>query len=621
MATIPGRLRVVKEVQAATVGDQVANPPAGSLTIFSNQNDVFYKRTSAGVVTPLIPYANLPSLVDDFGADPTGSVDIAAAVTAANASGLTAVWVPEGTYMCATAGPNIITSHLRFIGANRKDTIFKTNHASNTAFQFRNWGGGFENIGVDTLVARTGGYFADFPSAAQAGAGAGALYCYMRHCDIYNQFIAMHSGDHEQFFDDIEVRWPGLSLSGQGGFLLDGTAAANDKRLFNILMQGNDTAGQFGIRCTQAASLVMGGRNDLIDAGNALDLTPGNGESIPSIYVSNTFFDNSRIGVNIAPTGTGAVLRSKFVESWMSSNSIAGVRLNSANIAGVDFIGCDIFGNAIGIEALAAQDWSVSRSRIAGNTTAGIRATAATTHNFDVSDNRFGTIASPQFGVNAIGVDVLAGTYGKYLVTGNSGLETDTIGIQDLGVIGPTGFKNVADNPGLLCRGYTLPALSSAGAALLANNGRGAVTSGTAKTFMMTFRIPARAVQPGQTFRLRAFGVTSGAGVPTWEVAVGSAGTTADTTNLATVQGAQAANVRQVFEALVQVINLSGASNVIVNGVVMGGITAAGVWVNETVAAEVVASITTTGVWFITLSVTCGTTGTLTIQQASLEVL
>jgi len=390
----------------------------------------------------------LPNFVTDYGADPTGATDIAAAVTAAVAAGVSRVFVPAGTYKCATTGTHVITTHLVFQGAGRKDTIFKTNHATNTAFQWRNWGGGFTNCGFDTLVARTGGYCVDFPNSTQAGGGSGSLYGFMRECDIYAQYVAIHSGDHEHLFDDIEIRYPGLTLTGQGGILVDGAAVANDKRISNLLIQGGNTAGQFGVQVTQCASLTFTGRNDIINAANALDIIPGNGQSVPSIYASNTFFDNSIRGLNVAPTGTGAVLRCHFTQCWFSSCTVAGIVLNSANVAGVDFLNCDVFGNAVGLEALAAQDWSMRGSRIAGNTTAGIRTTAAATHAFSIEGNAFGTIASPQFGANANSINVQAGTYARYTIFNNRGTETDTVGITDNGSVTLPAEKLVRDNLG-----------------------------------------------------------------------------------------------------------------------------------------------------------------------------
>lgn len=55
MATTPSSVQLVQEVEASTIGDQAPTPVAGSLEIFPNQNGKFYKKTSGGVVTALIP--------------------------------------------------------------------------------------------------------------------------------------------------------------------------------------------------------------------------------------------------------------------------------------------------------------------------------------------------------------------------------------------------------------------------------------------------------------------------------------------------------------------------------------------------------------------------------------
>lgn len=53
MVTTPAQLVFVEEVQTSTIGDTVPNPAAGSLTLFSNQNNVWYAKNSAGTVTAL----------------------------------------------------------------------------------------------------------------------------------------------------------------------------------------------------------------------------------------------------------------------------------------------------------------------------------------------------------------------------------------------------------------------------------------------------------------------------------------------------------------------------------------------------------------------------------------
>lgn len=53
MATTPSQAVFTKEVETSTVGDTVPNPPVGSLTLFSNQSNIWYAKTSAGTVTAL----------------------------------------------------------------------------------------------------------------------------------------------------------------------------------------------------------------------------------------------------------------------------------------------------------------------------------------------------------------------------------------------------------------------------------------------------------------------------------------------------------------------------------------------------------------------------------------
>lgn len=53
MPTTPSQLVFLEEVQTATVGDQVPNPPVGSLVLFSNQNGNWYAKTHAGTVHSL----------------------------------------------------------------------------------------------------------------------------------------------------------------------------------------------------------------------------------------------------------------------------------------------------------------------------------------------------------------------------------------------------------------------------------------------------------------------------------------------------------------------------------------------------------------------------------------
>ena len=58
------------------------------------------------------------------------------------------------------------------------------------------------------------------------------------------------------------------------------------------------------IRITEGSSLVIDACN-LIHGTNCLDLVPGAGQVIPSLYCSNTFFDTSTIGATLPATPRG----------------------------------------------------------------------------------------------------------------------------------------------------------------------------------------------------------------------------------------------------------------------------------------------------------------------------
>ena len=177
----------------------------------------------------------------------------------------------------------------------------------------------------------------------------------------------------------------------------------------------------------------------------------------------------------------------KFMQCWFSTMTNSGVVLNQANLTGLDFTNCDFYDNtSFGIQAIAATDWSVRWSRIACNDTAGIRTTAGAAHSFTIADCFIGNCSG--FGGNAIGIDILAGTYKRYQILDNRGLESNTTaGISDLGVVAVADQKKVQNNMGILLPG-ALQLNNSAGAAVI--TARGAVTSGTAETLLFGARIP-----------------------------------------------------------------------------------------------------------------------------------
>lgn len=536
-----------------STGGLVAKPITDAGLSWANLANSAAQTASLDVATQLLKglLANLdkrkldmmPNIVTDYGADPTNVADCTAAFTSAAASGNGIVVVPDGHYLLNLGSGLIpVTGNTVFVGSNRKKSIIHIAHATNTAFQFRNWGGGFVDIGFDgpfgNPTFRTGGTCIDMPSQAQQALGSGSRYCFLNHVDIYNQAVGVHSGDHVQWFDDVEIRFP--QSQGIGGMLFDGAASANDKRVSNITIQGNPAnkgAGQYGIRITQCASFTMMGRNDIVQAGNGLDLIPGSGEVIPSIKAHNTFFDQNVIGVNFAGHATlGTIQRCIFVNCWMSSNSTAGVLIAQINTQAVLFDACEFFGapaglaQAVGIDVTALQptintmDWAAVNCRFAGNSTAAIRTAAGAQagHSFMVHACVIGACGG--FAANAQAFSLGAGTYQQIIITDNRGLDQNTTpglaGIPGTVLTTVATNFNVSNNMGTAPKG-------------LIRNITAAVTANTTETVIIAVPIPANGVLTGASFDFEVGGIVGTVGNPTFRVKVGPNGTAADTLVLA----------------------------------------------------------------------------------------
>lgn len=526
---------------------------------------------------------------------------------------------PPGDYR--TNGGHSVTKTLLFIGGGRSISVITATNASNTIFTYTSGaaGTGFEQIRVaaSSAALRTAGYAIDFANAANA---------YIQQCDILYQWSSVHSSGGLQFIDDANIREGGANASNGQFVLVDGTG----DRYFRRVTTDNptDPTGFAGLRLRRCASCVIADSN-IINSTNCLDIVPngGAGTEVASVMGLNTFFDSSVVGVNIQPaSASDTAQRIRFANCWFGSQTTAGVQLGhatnhpTANVNSVDFVACDFPQSPVGIDAINIAEWSVRASRIMGCSTAGVRVVQgaqAGVHAFSISDNIIGNVAG--FGVNGVGITIAAGTYNRYQILANRGLETNTTkGIIDSGSIGPLGVKNINGNMGALVQG-SQPFLSSGAAALIAGGARGAVTVSTTDTFMFTVRIPANSVAVGQTIRITVLGQHSGAGTPTFKLRAGATGTIASDTQLISVAGPLATTTLQwvYVTAFVYVVALGPTATV--SGIITGQTAAAG-FMPANAVAEVLANVPTTADWFITFSA-ADSVGTFTIRDADAEII
>lgn len=547
------------------------------------------------------------NLIKTTGTDQTTKINN---ILAAAPAGAVLYW-PVGTY--DTQGGHSWGKLLLHKGQSRSGSVINCIHATNTMFTMTAGadGSGFQTIrlSANTAALRTAGYAIDF----------GALpNTYIQQTDILFQWGGVRSAGPLQFIDDANIREMGANAINGNSILVTSTG---DRYIRRVTMdQAPRTVDFSGIRINQCSSCVISDSN-IIHAGTALHINAnaGVGTAIASVYAINTFFDTSVIGANITcATGTDTVQRVSFVRCWFSTHSTAGAQINHANVNSVSFIGCEFYQEPFGIDATACTEWDVRASRIAGCSTNGIRTAAGATHSFTISDNFIGNGAG--FGANAQGINIQAGTYARYQILDNRGLESNTTpGLIDLGVVPVTGQKNVANNMGCVLKG-ALQLSSSAGAAVIA--GRGAVTSGATITYLAGARIPANGVAVGQTFRISAVGQASAAGTTIWSLLAGAAGTTADTViAVHPVSVAAVANGYVTYQGFATVAALGPTATVAGSGfnVITSAVAGSNV-VSQTAAAEVVANVPTTAAWFLSLAAT-HSAGTLTLRHIVIEAL
>lgn len=537
------------------------------------------------------------------------------------------LYFPPGTYDLALATASTITPTrpVLSLGAGRTISAIQISHASKTGFTSGTGsnGMGFEQIRFTAPLSttRTGGFMWDMAAIPNT---------YGQQFDCIYSWSCIRSAGPLQFVDDANIREFGANAANGQAVLIEGTGDRYIRRLTTD--NPSDPTGAAGVRVRECSSLVLSDSN-IINSTNALDIVPnaGVGHAVASVLAANTFFDSSVIGVNILPaTANDTAHRIRLVNSWFGSNTTANVRIGNgtipnANIASVDILGSDFFSNSsspFGLDVQGATDWSVRASRFGGHTTGAIRVavgTGSADQRFNITDNLIGS--SLGVGVNAQGITIGAGTYDQYQILDNRALDKNTTpGISDSGVVGPTGFKNVSNNIGALVSG-TLQPLSSGGAAAI--SARAAVTSGTGETFLMTYRIPANAVQVGQMFRWQGWVQSSAGGTLVVTGKSGATGTIASDTAVAVSQttSAGAATSYSHITIWFYIVAL-GSSNTVAGDVVVQNSAAAApnTMYGKVLAAEALANTPTTAPFFLTISATAAA-GTYTVKGAVMEAL
>lgn len=612
-----------------TLVKQIINPSTPSVNkikVFTKLGRMFQIDENGTVIGLTNNVVN----VRDYGATGDGTTDdtvaIQAAINSFNSSPLNAggvVWFPSGTYKVSTT-LTVTTYHVQLVGASKTDCSLVTNSATNDILQFNSWYCSVKDMTFNSSVTRTAGY------ALKMTDGNTRHDCH--NCEFNNMKNGIQMNAHLSTVYDCEFRtfvnggsWIEISCN---------ASSAHDMKIARCTADNGgankNAASTGGVVINQVASLIMDSCS-WVNAGalGCMYINPGAAQVVPSIYVTNTFFDQAGYGLRIDGNATGTIQRCRFVNCWFSSHTNDGVFLNCANaigIQGLNFVGCDFYQNVNGINASAGyQDWGAISSRFSGNTTTGIRTTAIATAMFKITDCFIGNGSG--FGANALGINVQAGTYAGYHITDNRGLASNTTGgITDNGSV--TGFsqKYIANNLGDLVLGKI--------ASTVANSAAINTTETIIAGGLNVSPMPANALKASTIIRITLEGTNTStvAGITTFRVRFGTAGTTADTAVFTAALPASAAAGTNIPFQIVMLITIrtTGAGGTLVGvldarndaGATVATASTGIMVVPSDLVVGTPAAINTTVASYI--SVTCQTaaaTTTNTFQQAAIEIV
>lgn len=218
-----------------------------------------------------------------------------------------------------------------------------------------------------------------------------------------------------------------------------------DVRVSNIILNG-PSSGQLdakaGIWIENLGDATFSQCN-IVGMGTDMLVAPGNGQVVTSLWISDSFFDTAYRGLDLAPSGTGIILRSRMSSSWASSHQQEGIRVGS-RVDGFDISDSHVFLNGShGIALNGGNNVRVLGSQIAQNGNNGVYV-APGVSDWTINCCEIGAL-SGLTGNMYYPVYVDVGASDRYSVSGNRFHGNGTDAVQDLG----TGLhKNIAGNLG-----------------------------------------------------------------------------------------------------------------------------------------------------------------------------
>jgi hypothetical protein len=306
-------------------------------------------------------YGHYLNVVDDFGADPTGSVDAATAITAADAAAHTAgigLYFPGGTYKLGSAVTPSTSAH--WFGSSYATAILSSSSTTANTVNLSNSFVTLEQLQFTASVTKSAGAF-----IASTGTNETLLHIFTN--GAFNA-LTLGASSGQLLIDDFIAE---NTVAGSGvDFVVNGctncqwdhvtlTNASGSRPFAHVnLVNSSD------IHCYDC---------NFLQGSNNLYIAPGTGSAVSEFKMFGGYLDEAGSNnVVIVPSGTGTVGKIEFFGTWFEIASASTVDLDIApsGTATVDTVlcsSCEMYA------ASASGTYGVAIAQASGTTATNIK--------------------------------------------------------------------------------------------------------------------------------------------------------------------------------------------------------------------------------------------------------
>lgn len=247
-----------------------------------------------------------------YGTDDTVAIQTACTYTTATGRG--EVYFPPGTYLYNSTTFSDVSNGVTVRGANRTSSVILTNNPQANIFYVWQYGSAIKNLGFASAVSNTGGCYIQLTGGENV----------IEDCAISGDYLGINLTGVA-----AKIRNIVFSSGAAGAVRINLNCGDASPVISDVIMMGQSAPyPAAGIQCQHVTALTLANISAL-NQGNALNIVPGNGQSVNNLQGINCFLDNGLSGLTVNPSGNGSVSRVNLVNSWTGDSSGNGVDIKN----------------------------------------------------------------------------------------------------------------------------------------------------------------------------------------------------------------------------------------------------------------------------------------------------